>query len=194
MKRFLPLSALLLVLPLGFTGCGPSGGGGASGDSVIKVGEFASLTGKEATFGASSHEGTLLAVEQINAAGGVLGKKLQLLTEDDLSKAGEPATVVNKLISRDGVVAILGEVASSRSMEAAPICQDAHIPMISPSSTNPKVTQTGDYIFRVCFIDPFQGSVMANFAAKTLKAKKVAIFKDVKSDYSIGLAKFFKAG
>ncbi len=124
----------------------------------------------------------------------MLGKKVQLLTEDDLSKAGEPATVVNKLISRDGVVAILGEVASSRSLEAAPICEEAHIPMISPSSTNPKVTETGDYIFRVCFIDPFQGTVMANFANKTLKAKKVAVFTDVKSDYSKGLAKFFKQG
>ncbi|HWF19982.1 MAG TPA: ABC transporter substrate-binding protein [Verrucomicrobiae bacterium] len=181
---FLPV---LIGLFLGVTGCKPSGGG-----DVIKVGEFASLTGKEATFGTSSHEGTLLASEELDAKGGVLGKKIQLLTEDDLSKAGEPATVVNKLISRDGVVAILGEVASSRSLEAAPICQEAHIPMISPSSTNPKVTETGDYIFRVCFIDPFQGTVMANFATKTLKAKKVSVFTDVKSDYSIGLAKFFK--
>jgi branched-chain amino acid transport system substrate-binding protein len=171
----------------------PAGGGGAGGGE-IKIGEFASLTGKEATFGVSSHEGTLLGVEQLNAAGGVLGRKLDLLTEDDLSKAGEAATAVNKLISRDGVVAILGEVASSRSLEAAPICQQSQIPMISPSSTNPKVTETGNYIFRVCFIDPFQGTVMANFASKTLKAKKVALFKDVKSDYSIGLAKFFKAG
>ena len=158
----------------------------------IKVGEFASLTGKEATFGISSHEGTLLAIEEINAAGGVLGKKIELLTEDTQSKPGEPATVVNKLIARDGVVAILGEVASSRSLEAAPICQQNKIPMISPSSTNPKVTEVGDYIFRVCFIDPFQGTVMANFATKTLKAKKVAVFTDVKSDYSKGLAKFFK--
>jgi branched-chain amino acid transport system substrate-binding protein len=181
---FLPVVVLAFVF--GITGCKPSGGG-----DVIKVGEFASLTGKEATFGQSSHEGTLLAVENLNASGGVLGKKIELLTEDDLSKAGEPATVVNKLISRDGVVAILGEVASSRSLEAAPICQEAHIPMISPSSTNPKVTETGDYIFRVCFIDPFQGTVMANFATKTLKAKKVAVFTDVKSDYSKGLAKFF---
>jgi len=165
-----------------------------SDDSVIKIGEFASLTGITATFGVSSHEGTVLGVEQINAAGGVLGKKLQLLTEDDLSKAGEAATAVNKLISRDGVVAMLGEVVSSRSLEAAPICQQSQIPMISPSSTNPKVTETGDYIFRVCFIDPFQGTVMANFASKTLKAKKVAIFTDVKSDYSIGLSKFFKEG
>ncbi len=163
-----------------------------SAGDVIKVGEFASLTGKEANFGNSSHQGTLLAIEELNAAGGLLGKKLELITEDDLTKAGEPATVVNKLISRDGVIAILGEVASSRSLEAAPICQQNKIPMISPSSTNPEVTKTGDYIFRVCFIDPFQGTVMANFASKKLKAKKVAIFTDVKSDYSKGLARFFK--
>jgi branched-chain amino acid transport system substrate-binding protein len=103
-----------------------------------------------------------------------------------------PATVVNKLISRDGVVAILGEVASSRSLEAAPICQQNKIPMISPSSTNPKVTETGDFIFRVCFTDILQGKILASFAGRTLKAKKVAIFTDVKSDYSKGLAKYFK--
>jgi branched-chain amino acid transport system substrate-binding protein len=102
--------------------------------------------------------------------------------------------VVNKLISKDGAVAILGEVASSRSLEAAPICQQNGIPMVTPASTNPKVTETGDNIFRVCFIDPFQGTVMANFVTKTLKAKKVAVFTDVKSDYSKGLAKFFKEG
>ena len=168
-------------------------GGGNSGNTIL-VGEFASLTGKEATFGISSHEGTQLAIEELNASGGVLGKKFELKTEDDQSKAGEPANVVNKLISKDGVVAILGEVASSRSLEAAPIAQQNKIPMISPASTNPKVTETGDYIFRVCFIDPFQGTVMANFATKTLKAKKVAVFTDVKSDYSKGLAKFFKEG
>jgi branched-chain amino acid transport system substrate-binding protein len=178
--------AVASLLSLATSGCGKS-----SGDT-IKVGEFASLTGKEATFGISSHEGTLLAIEEINAAGGVLGKKLELLTEDTQSKPGEPATVVNKLISRDGVVGILGEVASSRSLEAAPICQQNKIPMVSPSSTNPKVTEVGDYIFRVCFIDPFQGTVMANFATKSLKATKVAVFTDVKSDYSKGLAKFFK--
>jgi branched-chain amino acid transport system substrate-binding protein len=185
------VGAAALSAAVVFTGCGKPGS--PVGDT-IKVGEYASLTGKEATFGISSHEGTLLAAEQINAAGGVLGKKIELLTEDDLSKAGEPATVVNKLISRDNVVAVLGEVASSRSLEAAPICQQNKIPMISPSSTNPKVTETGDFIFRVCFIDPFQGTVMANFATKTLKAKKVAVFTDVKSDYSKGLAKYFKQG
>ena len=184
----MPLLALSALLGTLGTGCNKKS------SDVIKVGEFASLTGKEATFGTSSHEGTVLAVEEINAAGGVLGKKMELITEDNLSKAGESATVVNKLIDRDGAVAILGEVASSRSLEAAPICQQSKIPMISPSSTNPKVTETGDFIFRVCFIDPFQGTVMANFASKTLKAKKVAVFTDVKSDYSKGLAKYFKEG
>ena len=185
---WLPLLALSALLGTLGSGCNKKS------SDVIKVGEFASLSGKEATFGNSSHEGTLLAVEELNAAGGVLGKKFELLTEDNLSKAGESGTVVSKLIDRDGVVAILGEVASSRSLEAAPICQQSKIPMISPSSTNPKVTETGDYIFRVCFIDPFQGTVMANFASRTLKAKKVAVFTDVKSDYSKGLAKYFKEG
>ena len=177
-----------------FTGCNKSSSGPNAGGDVIKVGEFASLTGSEATFGQSSHKGTALAIDDLNAAGGVLGKKIQLLTEDDQSQAGQPATVVRKLISSDGVVAILGEVASSRSLEAAPICQQNNIPMISPSSTNPRVTEVGDYIFRVCFIDPFQGTVMANFARKTLKLKSVAVLTDMKSDYSLGLAKYFKQG
>jgi branched-chain amino acid transport system substrate-binding protein len=180
------------VLSLALIGCKKSADQG-SGDT-IKVGEFASMTGSEATFGQSSHKGTQMAVDDLNAAGGVLGKKIELLTEDDQSQAGQPATVVRKLISRDNVVAILGEVASSKSLEAAPICQESKIPMISPASTNPKVTETGDYVFRVCFIDPFQGTVMANFALKTLKLKSVAVLTDVKSDYSLGLAKFFKEG
>ncbi|MEY4089713.1 MAG: hypothetical protein RJB55_1984, partial [Verrucomicrobiota bacterium] len=158
----------------------------------IKVGEFASLTGKEAAFGQSSHKGTLLAVEEINAGGGVLGRKIQLLTEDNQSKAGESATIAKKLISRDKVVALIGEVASMRSLEAAPIAQQSRIPMISPSSTNPKVTEIGNYVFRVCFIDPFQGVVMAKFARNTLKLKRVAVLTSVSSAYSVGLAKYFK--
>ncbi len=183
-----------LAIPLLLTGCKqPPSGSGANSD-VIKVGEFASLTGSEATFGQSSHEGTELAIADLNAAGGVLGKRIDLITEDDQSQAGQPATVVRKLISSDGVVAILGEVASSRSLEAAPICQENKIPMVSPASTNPKVTEAGDYIFRVCFIDPFQGTVMANFARKTLKLNTAAVLKEASSDYSVGLAKYFVAG
>ncbi|HEY4417765.1 MAG TPA: ABC transporter substrate-binding protein, partial [Verrucomicrobiae bacterium] len=148
-----PFLAVVTVTVLLLTGCKkPAESGTAATDTTIKVGEFASLTGSEATFGQSSHKGTQLAVDAINAAGGVLGKKIDLLTEDNQSQAGQSSTVVRKLISSDGVVAILGEVASSRSMEAAPICQESKIPMISPASTNPKVTEAGDYIFRVCFI------------------------------------------
>lgn len=188
------LSSLPVVMALAgvmvLSGCGKpteSGGGGA-----IVIGEFASLSGKEAAFGNSSHNGTKLAVEEVNATGGVLGKKLELICEDNRTTPGESATIVKKLISRDNVVAVLGEVASGRSLEAAPICQANKIPMISPSSTNPKVTETGDYIFRVCFIDPFQGTVMAKFAKGRLNAKKVAVLSDVSAPYSLGLAKFFQ--
>jgi branched-chain amino acid transport system substrate-binding protein len=186
----------LAALAIGFflAGCNKPSSAPGAGNDTIKVGEFASLTGSEATFGQSSHKGTQLAIDDINTVGGVLGKKIELLTEDNQSQAGQSATVVRKLISSDGVAAILGEVASSRSLEAAPICQENKIPMISPSSTNPRVTETGDYIFRVCFIDPFQGTVMANFAHNTLKLQNVAVLSDVKSDYSLGLAKFFKEG
>jgi branched-chain amino acid transport system substrate-binding protein len=194
------LAALAAAVAL-VAGCKPSesGGGGngsAAGDGADKIviGEFASLTGKEAAFGQSSHKGTELAVEELNKAGGVLGKQIQHLVEDNRSTAGESATIVKKFISRDKVIAVLGEVASGRSLEAAPICQQAGIPMISPSSTNPKVTEVGDFVFRVCFIDPFQGKVMADFAAKTLKARKVAILSDVASAYSDGLTKFFREG
>jgi branched-chain amino acid transport system substrate-binding protein len=156
----------------------------------IVIGEYASLTGGSASFGQSSHKGTALAIEEINAAGGVLGKKLKLITEDDQSQAGQPATIVRKLIAQDKAVAVLGEVASSKSLEAAPICQQNKIPMISPASTNPKVTEVGDYIFRVCFIDPFQGTVMSKFA-QSKSWKNIAVLTDVKQDYSVGLAEFF---
>ncbi len=157
----------------------------------ITVGEYASLTGSEATFGINSDNGVQLAAEEINNAGGVLGRKVKLIVEDDQSKAGQPSSAVKKLISSDKVVAVIGEIASSRSLEAGPICQEAKIPMVSPGSTNPTVTEKGDYIFRVCFIDPFQGTVMAKFALDTLKAKKVAILSDVTSDYSKGLSQYF---
>lgn len=198
-KRFASLALIVAAAGLLMAGCnkssnqassGTDGKGGGGG--TIPVGEFASLTGKEAAFGQSSHKGTLLAIEEINAAGGVLGKKLELISEDNRTTPGESATIARKLISRDKVVALLGEVASGRSLEAAPICQQNKIPMISPSSTNPKVTETGDYIFRVCFIDPFQGKLLADFAKKTLKASRVGVLTDVAAPYSVGLAEFFK--
>jgi branched-chain amino acid transport system substrate-binding protein len=157
----------------------------------ILVGEYGSLTGGIATFGISTRDGSQLAFDDINSKGGILGQKIRLLVEDDQSKPEEAGTVVNKLIHQDNVVAMLGHVASSHSLAAAPICQAEKIPMISPSSTNPRVTQVGNYIFRVCFLDTFQGAVMAKFAFDTLKVKKVAILVDVRSDYSVGLQTFF---
>lgn len=157
----------------------------------ILIGEYGSLTGSEATFGTSTNKGIRLALDEINASGGLLGKKLKLITLDDQGKSEEATQAVTRLVTQDKVVAVIGEVASSRSLAAAPIAQQYKVPMISPSSTNPKVTEVGDYIFRVCFIDPFQGTVMAKFAIENLKVKKVAILRDVKSDYSMGLADFF---
>src|SRR5262245_935128 len=165
--------------------------GGKGSQKEILVGEYGSLTGGIATFGISTRDGSQLAFDDVNAKGGVLGQKIKLLVEDDQSKPEEAGTVVNKLIHQDHVVAMLGHVASSHSLAAAPICQAEKVPMISPSSTNPRVTQVGNYIFRVCFLDTFQGAVMAKFAFDTLKVKKVAILVDVRSDYSVGLQTFF---
>jgi branched-chain amino acid transport system substrate-binding protein len=161
--------------------------------TTIKIGEVGSMTGSEATFGISTHEGIVMAISEQNAKGGIKGNKIELISLDDQGKPEEAAVATTKLITQDKVTAVLGEVASSRSLAMAPIAQKYKVPMISPSSTNPKVTAVGDYVFRVCFIDPFQGSVMAKFASENLKAKKVAIFRDVKSDYSVGLSDYFAA-
>ena len=194
------VTTLTLALGLTFSACsdkgamkGASNGASTASDAsvAIKIGEVGSMTGSEATFGSSTHKGIELAMNQINAAGGVNGKKIQLVSVDNQSKADETALATTKLVTQDKVTAILGEVASSRSLIMAPIAQQNKVPMISPSSTNPKVTEVGDYIFRVCFIDPFQGEVMARFAMENLKFKKVAVLKDVKSDYSMGLSQFF---
>ena len=163
----------------------------SKGGDTINIGEVAAMTGGTATFGQSSHNGTQMAVDEINAAGGLLGKQIKLFTEDDQSKQGEAGIVAKKLISRSKVKALLGEVSSSKSLEMAPIAQSAGVPMISPASTNPKVTQAGDYVFRICFIDPFQGTVMSKFALSK-GWKKVAILTDSKQDYSVGLTEYFK--
>ncbi len=183
--RHFALPALAASVVLGLSGCNKTD------DSTINIGEVAALTGGTATFGQSSHNGTQMAVDEINAAGGLLGKQIKLITEDDQSKQGEAGIVAKKLISRSKVSALLGEVASGRSLEMAPIAQAAGVPMISPASTNEKVTEAGDYIFRVCFIDPFQGTVMSKFALSK-GWKKVAILTDTKQDYSVGLTQAFK--
>lgn len=193
MKRKTLAALLVSTLALVLFGCPPGEtGSGAAGTGDILVGEYGSLTGGTATFGQSTHQGIQMAVDEINAAGGIKGRKIKLFTEDDQSKPEEAANAVTKLISQNNVVAIIGEVASSRSLAAAPICQSNKVPMISPSSTNPKVTQVGNYIFRVCYLDSFQGEALANFVYKQLGLKKAALLRDVKNDYSIGLSEFFK--
>ena len=159
---------------------------------TIKIGEFGSLTGDNASFGISQNNGVQMALEEINAAGGVLGKKLDLTVEDNQTKQGETTTITRKLISQDHVVALIGEVASSKTLEAAPIAQESKIPLIATAATNPKVTQTGDYVFRVCFTDDFQAVVIARFVLEKLKKTKIAFLTDVKQDYSVGLTNIAK--
>jgi branched-chain amino acid transport system substrate-binding protein len=165
-----------------------SDGGSGSTTGDILVGFYGSLTGDGASFGQSSEEGARLAVEEVNAAGGLLGgRPIRLLVEDDQSKPEEASSAVTKLVTQDRVVAVLGEVASRRTLAAAPVAQRYRVPLITPASTNEKVTAVGDYIFRVCFIDPFQGQVLAKFAYNDLKARRAAILTDIQQDYSVGL-------
>jgi branched-chain amino acid transport system substrate-binding protein len=189
--KLLPAFTLSVSLcGLAITGCNSGGNSG----NEIRVGHFASLTGSEATFGRSTDNGIKMAVEEINEAGGVGGKKITVTTYDDKGDSREAGTVVTRLITLDNVVAVLGEVASGLSLAGAPICQEYGIPMVSPSSTNERVTKVGDMIFRVCFIDSFQGQVCAKFAREheKLKADKAAILYDQATPYSVGLNEEFR--
>jgi branched-chain amino acid transport system substrate-binding protein len=191
--------AAIFAALIGFGACDKgkdkAGGGGGSakpetGDIV--VGHFASMTGPQATFGISTDQAIRLAIKERNAAGGVKGRKIALETIDDAGKQTEAATAVTRLINDHKAVAILGEVASSLSLAGGAIAQKQKVPMISPSSTNPDVTDVGDYIFRVCFLDDFQGWVAAKFARETLKLSKSAILYDQAQAYSSGLADFYE--
>jgi branched-chain amino acid transport system substrate-binding protein len=187
-------AVIVVALAIGAckNGDGGAGGGGGGGDTgEIVVGEVGSMTGEAATFGQDTHRGAEMAVDEVNEAGGIKGRKIRLVTEDDQSRPDEAATAITKLITVSGAAAILGEVASTRSLAMAPIAQRNKIPMISPSSTNEQVTKKGDYIFRVCFIDPFQGLVMAKFARSSRNFDRVAILRESTADYSVGLADVF---
>jgi branched-chain amino acid transport system substrate-binding protein len=155
----------------------------------IVLGHYASMTGSEATFGRSTDNGLLMAVDEINKAGGVNGKKVRVITYDNKGDNRETGNAVTRLVTKDGVHAVIGEVASSRSLVGAPVCQENGVPMVSPSSTNAAVTKVGDMIFRVCFIDSFQGYVCAKFAREYegLKATKAALLFDQTQAYAVGL-------
>ncbi|MCC6679060.1 MAG: ABC transporter substrate-binding protein [Phycisphaerales bacterium] len=166
--------------------------GMVSAQDTIKVGHYGSMTGKEATFGQSTDNGIKLAVEEFNAAGGFNGRKVEVITYDTKGESSEAGKAVTRLVTSDKVIAVLGEVASTLSLAGGAVCQEKGVPMISPSSTNPAVTRGRDYVFRVCFIDPFQGLVVAKFAHENLKAKKVAVLYDQAQTYSKGLRDEFK--
>ena len=186
------IAAIGLALLTGCNNQGGDQGQAPAGSPEIQIGHYGSLTGSEATFGKSTSNGIRLAIKEFNDAGGLTGRKIGLVEYDTQGKTEEAGTAVTRLCTKDRVTAILGEVASSLSLAGAPVAQENGIPMITPSSTNAKVTKVGDMIFRVCFLDSFQGYAMAKFATDTLKAKKVATLHDQSQAYSTGLKDDFK--
>jgi branched-chain amino acid transport system substrate-binding protein len=186
-----PVAVLTVAGLFLLAGCGGEKTPGAEG---IQVGFFGALTGPTATFALSGRNGAALGADEINGGGGVLGKRIEFVVEDDRGEAAEAASAVSKLITRDHVVALIGENASSRTLAAAPIAQSYGVPIISPSSTNVEVTKKGDYVFRVCFIDSYQGGVLSSFAFRNLKARTAAMLVDARNDYSVGLAAAFREG
>lgn len=160
-------------------------------ENEIILGSYSSNTGATATFGIFQKRGIDMAVAEINAAGGINGKQIKHINYDNKSDNDETLAVVNRLISQDNVIAIIGEATSGKSKIGGQVAQQNKVVMLTSSATNPEVTKIGNYIFRACFIDPFQGYVMAKFMKENLKLKKAAILRDVKSDYSMGLADVF---
>lgn len=172
-------------------------GGCAKKENTIKIGGVGPVSGGAATYGISTRNACFMAVEEINQQGGLefQGSKyrLQLIFEDDEGRPESAANAYRKLVDQDLVSAIIGTVTSKCSLAGAPIAQEARVPMITNASTNPQVTQVGNYIFRACFIDPFQGTIMANFAFNSLNKRKAAVLFDNGNDYNKGLAEFFKS-
>ena len=184
MKKLIAIFLVAFIV-LGFTvGCN---GGGGKGD-VIKIGVFEPFTGANASGGELTYEGIEIALEQVPE---VLGRKIEVIKVDNKSETAEAANAAQRLVDRDKVNVIIGSYGSRLSMAAGEIVKKAKVPAVGCSPTGPAVTLDDDYYFRVCFIDPFQGTVMANFATKELGAKTAAVIKDVQQDYSVGLVKFF---
>ncbi len=194
---FMVLSACAPAAPQQPAAQQPAAQQPAAAEDVIKVGWIGALTGDSAVYGTAERNGALMMIDKINAEGGVLGKKLQLIDYDDKGDQLEAVNVAKRLIQEDKVVAVLGTNGSGRNIAVAPVFEEAKIPIIATYATNPRVTQpTPDtlnkYTFRVCFTDPYQGQVMADFAYGDLKAKKAAVVFEISSDYSVGLKDFFK--
>jgi len=187
-------TCLSVLVPLAVSLVALTAGCGSKQSDTVVIGEYGALTGSQSSFGQSTDNGVRMAIAEANASSthGVNGKLLEIKCYDDASDSQQAKTVVTKLVLQDNVTAVIGEVASSSSLQAGPVCQTNKVPMVTPASTNAKVTRIGDYVFRTCYIDPFQGGVMATFAIKNLHAKTAAILKDSSQDYSIGLADAFE--
>ena len=195
-KGFLKAAAVSLmtvVLAASVAGCG------GSSSKEIKIGLLNEMTGGNATIGTAAANGAKFAIKEINANGGLLGKQIKAVVADNKSEPSEAANAMTKLLTQDKVVAVTGTFSSSNAIAAASVAEANKSPYLVAGATNPKVTvdektkNVKKYIYRVCFIDPFQGTVAANFAAKDLKVKKAAMLVDNSSDYSKGLAEFFEA-
>ena len=194
MRKVLSVACIGMLLATALTGCGGDKKG--SGDT-IKIGGNLEMTGGSASYGKSAQNGIKLAIDAANANGGVLGKKIEFVVADNKSEAAEATNAMQKLIAQDKVIAVIGPNLSSASIAATSINTSAKVLAITPMGTNPNVTvdkdgKTKDFMFRACFIDPFQGTVMATFAKDQVNAKNVAILVDNSSDYAKGLAQFFK--
>lgn len=191
--KLLGITLLVFMLAAVLTGCGDS-----ASSNEIKIGLLNELTGGNATFGASTTNGAKMAIKEANAKGGVLGKQIKAVVADNKSEPSESANAMTKLLTQDKVVAVTGVFASSNAIAASNVAEANKIPFLAVGATNPKVTvdekssKVKDNTFRVCFIDPFQGTVGANFVLNTLKLKKAVMLIDNSSDYSKGLAAFFK--
>lgn len=186
------LPIVIIVLALAFSCSRPGEDNPKPDRTTIEIGYFGDLTGPTFNFGQSAINGVLMAASEVNQSGGINGRKIDIVIEDDKGSPEEAARLTAKLIDQDKVIAIIAGGTSGNSRAAAPKAQASRIPLISPSSTDPAVTQTGNYIFRACFVDTFQGEVMASFAVNSLKAHKAAILTDFNSPYSKGLTDYFK--
>lgn len=185
------MRALLLGLLLLLPSCSPTEAPKTPAGNRVKIGAFLSLTGSTAAYGISSFNAIKLATDEVNRAGGIDGKQVELVVEDDHSNTQEVPAIVTKLINEDKVHALLAEPVSTRAMAAAPIAQQNQVVMISSASVKPELTMQGDHIFRACFISSTEGEAIAEFARNKLKARTAAIILDEKNDYAVVLAGFF---
>lgn len=196
MKKNLLTTALASVMAMTMlVGCGSSDGSSSksAGGDVIKIGGIGPLTGDASTYGISVKEGALLLENEINEAGGIDGKKIQFIFEDDQADPNSALQAFNKLVDNDKVCAILGGVTSGATLAIAPNATSSKVPMLTPTGTEPTITKVGgEYMFRGCFIDSFQGDILGTYANEKLDAKTAAVLYCSGSDYSMGIAKSFK--